>query len=727
MLLTLAIDAAEDGGSFTSTAFVAKRTFDALHASWSSYVAVCCRRDDVPVVFRLAISDAVAADTLQIDHWPGGHVPDSSAQVEVQCIASAHIRMVEYMELVPVGHDPPKVATAFVKLLLRKRVFTGASGVVALQYDGIGYGEWRFRAYYRGKAAANAAEDTELGMDVDVGIVEGQTLVLMFPFASSESSLQDRESCDHPLQPIGTHGESFKELVAMALQPAQMSPTGRHEAISHSRLLILHGPSGSGKTTLVQLVAKHFRANLLTIDCSLLSSPQLQLQDLFTAALRIQPAVLLLEDLELLFPRVLDDAKYRLVGRLVGCLESINTLEHTNVAVVGTVTSISALHDKVRQLFAEEVALEMPEKQWTADLLRSVLPADTSIAPELLKSIAVRYGQRPSNIVSLARQVAMHTPPGNAILESDLESCAREMATSSSSSSSLVTSVPDVLWTDIGGLEQVKQSLLEMVVWPLEKPHVFLRMGISPPFGMILHGPPGTGKTMLAKAAANASGCNFLNLSASDLMKAEFGESEKAITKAFDTARALSPCMVFIDEFQSLFGNRSTAGMTTSRMISQLLMEMDNLKAVSDDTQAHLPSSSAETKHDAAISSVATRVFVLAATNALAAIDPAFLQPGRFENVVYVGLPSGNEREAILKIQQSKMPWSENVDLDTLVSATEGANAASLVALCQAAAIQAMQRISAGDPAASQSIDMCDFLKALENGNFEFRSSKPEL
>uniref|UniRef100_K3W7L0 AAA+ ATPase domain-containing protein n=1 Tax=Globisporangium ultimum (strain ATCC 200006 / CBS 805.95 / DAOM BR144) TaxID=431595 RepID=K3W7L0_GLOUD len=561
-MMLLAVGTAQDGGSFTSTALVTKRGFDALRASWNSYVAVRYRPGDAPAVFRLAISDAVAADTLQIDHWPGAHQdhkPGSSTQ---------------YLELVPVGHDPPKVATAFVKMLLRKRVLTGASGVVALQYDGVDYGEWRFRAYYRGKAAATDAELTKDAVDVDVGIVEEQTLVLMFPF---DASSQAQERHGHPLLPIGAHGESFKELVAMALQSAQTSPSGQHEAISHSRSLILHGPSGSGKTTLVQLVAKHFHANLLTIDCSLLSLPQLQLQDLFTAALRIQPAVLLLEDMELLFPRVLDDAKYRLVGRLVGCLESINTLEHANVAIVGTVTSISALHDKVRQLFAEEVALEMPEKQWTADLL--------------------------------------------------------------SSSSSLMTSVPDVQWADIGGLEKVKQSLLEMVVWPLEKPHVFLRMGISPPFGMILHGPPGTGKTMLAKAAANASGCNFLNLSASDLMKAEFGESEKAITKAFDTARALSPCMVFIDEFQSLFGNRSTAGVvrskivrnrerTTSRMISQLLMEMDNLKAVSDDTHAHLPSSSSEAKRDAAISSVATRVFVLAATNALSAIDPAFLQPG---------------------------------------------------------------------------------------------------
>lgn len=204
----------------------------------------------------------------------------------------------------------------------------------------------------------------------------------------------------------------------------------------------------------------------------------------------------------------------------------------------------------------------MPDKQWTASLLRSMLPTDAAPTQELMKSIAVRYGQRPSNVTSIARQIVVNfdasAQTGESTLESEIESYAREM--SSSSSSTLTSSVPDVLWSDIGGLEQVKQSLLEMVVWPLEKPQVFLRMGISPPFGMILHGPPGTGKTMLAKATANASGCNFLNLSASDLMKAEFGESEKAITRVFDTARALSPCMVFIDEFQSLFGTRSTAG-----------------------------------------------------------------------------------------------------------------------------------------------------------------------
>lgn len=207
----------------------------------------------------------------------------------------------------------------------------------------------------------------------------------------------------------------------------------------------------------------------------------------------------------------------------------------------------------------------MPDRQWSADLLRSLLPPQLTPSSELLLSAAVRYGQRPSNMVSIARQATARLrqlerdrlPLPTLLLETEIEAFAN---TSGATTSALATSVPDMSWADIGGLAGVKQQLLEMVVWPLERPQVFLRMGISPPLGMILHGPPGTGKTLLAKAAARASGCHFLSLAASDLLNAEFGESEKAIARAFDAARALSPCMVFIDEFQSLFGDRSTAG-----------------------------------------------------------------------------------------------------------------------------------------------------------------------
>ncbi|KUF96908.1 hypothetical protein AM588_10006329 [Phytophthora nicotianae] len=365
-------------------------------------------------------------------------------------------------------------------------------------------------------------------------------------------------------------------------------------------------------------------ANLLVLDGGLLASPQLRLEDFFSAALRIQPCVLLLEDLELLFPMTLDETKYKLVCRLVNCLESILIIA---------------------------VVQQVPDNQWTVELLTSLVPRSKLLRREFLMSLAVRYGQRPSNIASIAQQICTRLSSGDSQdvsvekLESEIAASAREISSTSNGADTLSSSVPDVSWSDIGGLERVKQNLIEMVVWPLEKPEVFRRMGISSPLGMVLHGPPGTGKTMLAKATAKASGCNFLNLSASDLMKAEIGESEKAITRAFDTARALSPCMIFIDEFQSLFGSRSTAGQTTSRMISQLLMELDALKAVSDDSKAH------------ASDVAAGRIFVLAATNALSAIDPAFLQPAiqamqripanapvdeQVRNVRYQGILSGD-------------------------------------------------------------------------------------
>ncbi|KAI9995737.1 hypothetical protein PInf_012805 [Phytophthora infestans] len=579
---------------------------------------------------------------------------ETGDEVAVKLVAPADVRIVQYLALAPASEQQMQVALSLVKSLLRGRILAGRVGSITLERDGLNYGEWKYEAFYRGCSSDNVEA-------FDGGLVMDQTLVLVFPSATSTSTISSLNKPKY--QPIGAHARGFRELVAMALRRTSIASADVvGQTISAPHSLLLHAPSGAGKTTLVHQIADEMGANLLVLDGGLLASPQLRLEDFFSAALRIQPCVLLLEDLELLFPMILDETKFKLAYKA----------DSVRVAVIGTVSVIGALHSKVRQLFTEEVFLD----------------------------ICMGLSSEDSQTV------------GVETFESEIAASAREISSISNGADTLSSSVPDVSWDDIGGLERVKQNLIEMVVWPLEKPKVFRRMGISPPLGMVLHGPPGTGKTMLAKATANASGCNFLNLSASDIMKAEIGESEKAITRAFDTARALSPCMIFIDEFQSLFGNRSTAGQTTSRMISQLLMELDALKAVSDDSDVY------------ASDVAAGRIFVLAATNALSAIDPAFLQPGRFENVVYVGLPNADERQAILEIQRNKMPWSQDVKITELVNETEGANAASLIALCQAAAIQAMQRIPASAPVDEQCIAMVDFVAALEKGNFDFQNLK---
>ncbi|EEY65633.1 ATPase [Phytophthora infestans T30-4] len=710
-------------GSATSAACVSPATFRELDAVWGCYVLLKCCKLQQTRLFRLEIDEklADAVDTkVRIDHWPTcsedasanrcRNTVETGDEVDLKLVAPADVRIVQYLALAPASEQQMQVALSLVKSLLRGRILAGRVGSITLERDGLKYGEWKYQAFYRGCSSDNVEA-------FDGGLVMDQTLVLVFPSATSTSTISSLNKPKY--QPIGAHARGFRELVAMALRRTSIASADVvGQTISAPHSLLLHAPSGAGKTTLVHQIADEMGANLLVLDGGLLASPQLRLEDFLSAALRIQPCVLLLEDLELLFPMILDETKFKLACRFVNCLESIHKADSVRVAVIGTVSVIGALHSKVRQLFTEEVFLDVPHKQWTVELLASLLPSSNLLRREFLMSLAVRYGQRPSSIAAIAQQICMGLSSedsqtvGVETFESEIAASAREISSISNGADTLSSSVPDVSWDDIGGLERVKQNLIEMVVWPLEKPKVFRRMGISPPLGMVLHGPPGTGKTMLAKATANASGCNFLNLSASDIMKAEIGESEKAITRAFDTARALSPCMIFIDEFQSLFGNRSTAGQTTSRMISQLLMELDALKAVSDDSDVY------------ASDVAAGRIFVLAATNALSAIDPAFLQPGRFENVVYVGLPNADERQAILEIQRNKMPWSQDVKITELVNETEGANAASLIALCQAAAIQAMQRIPASAPVDEQCIAMVDFVAALEKGNFDFQNLK---
>ncbi|CAI5715508.1 unnamed protein product [Hyaloperonospora brassicae] len=727
----LRVDVAASGTA-SSVARVSPATFQCHGASYGSYVSLQCSDAHRLRVFRLEMDPQIGdADRIVVDHWPfvddaderscddgNDCIPNTSVVVQATCVAPCYVPVAQLVTLAPGGgHKQPQLALAFVQRLLERRILMDRSGKIALQWEGVDYGEWTYEAFFRGRC--QEPDDTRVGTGFDGGIVTDQTLVLLVPSMTLSVAPASHESQRY--YPLGVHARACRELVAMAIR--QSSSCGADEAnlaLITPYSLLLHAPSGAGKTTLVKQIAEDLAATLLVLDCGLLASPQLRLEDVFSAALRVQPCVLLLEDLELMFPMTLDESKYRLVCRLVQCFDSIQKSGLVRIAVVGTVSLLSALHSKVRQLFVEEVYLDVPEKQWTVGLLESLLPSSRMLRHEFITSLAVRYGQRPSNVASIARQICARLSREDSHVgsvdrfEAEIAAFARDISSNGNGADTLSVSIPDVSWDDIGGLECVKQKLVEMAVWPLEKPHVFRRMGISPPLGMVLHGPPGTGKTMLAKATAKASGCNFLTLAASDLMRAEIGESEKSITRAFDTARALSPCMVFIDEFQSLFGNRSTAGQTTSRMISQLLMELDALKAVSDDMDTH-------GQVHASTSVAAGRVFVLVATNALSAIDPAFLQPGRFENVVYVGLPDASERKAIMETQRKKMPWSHDVDIATLVEDTDGANAASMIALCQAAAIQAMQRVAPDAPLDEQCIAMIDFTAALAKGNFDFQ------
>ena len=228
--------------------------------------------------------------------------------------------------------------------------------------------------------------------------------------------------------------------------------------------------------------------------------------------------------------------------------------------------------------------------------------------------------------------------------------------------------IPKVKWNDIGGLENVKQLLRESVEWPLKTPDSFDKLGIRPPTGVLLYGPPGCGKTLLAKAVANESGANFISVKGPELLSMYVGESEKHIRETFRRAKQVSPCIIFFDEIDALIPRRGSSrdGHVTERVVSQLLAEISGLEELHD-------------------------VVVIAATNRPDMIDQALLRPGRFDRQILVPTPDKAARLEILKVHTKNMPL-EGVDLEKLTSETESFSGADLEALCREAAMHALRK-----------------------------------
>jgi len=228
--------------------------------------------------------------------------------------------------------------------------------------------------------------------------------------------------------------------------------------------------------------------------------------------------------------------------------------------------------------------------------------------------------------------------------------------------------LPEVHWVDIGGLEDVKKQLKEMVEWPMKQPELFEQMGIAPPRGILLYGPPGTGKTLLAKAVATESSANFISVKGPEVLSKWVGESEKAVREIFKKARQTAPCIIFFDEIDSIApqrGNSSDSGVT-ERMVNQLLSEMDGMVSLKN-------------------------VVVIAATNRPDIVDTALLRPGRFDRNVYIPLPDKAAREEIFKVHSRKMPLAKEINFDLLAEKTEGYTGADIEAICREAALVALR------------------------------------
>uniref|UniRef100_A0A7N6AX08 vesicle-fusing ATPase n=1 Tax=Anabas testudineus TaxID=64144 RepID=A0A7N6AX08_ANATE len=439
------------------------------------------------------------------------------------------------------------------------------------------------------------------------------------------------------------------------------------------RGVLLYGPPGTGKTMIGRAIASEVGAHMIVINGPEIMSKfygetEARLRQIFTEASQRQPAIIFIDELDALCPKrdgAQNEVEKRVVASLLTLMDGIGSEGHSGqLLVLGATNRPHALDPALRRpgRFDKELEVGVPGAAERADILqkqmRSVKCSATT--EELLQLADAAHGYVGADLAAVCKEAglsALRRALGASQQPSDQQLMGAVTVTlqdlqwamsvvKPSAMREVAIDVPKVRWSDVGGMEEVKLKLKQAVEWPLRHAEAFTRMGIQPPKGVLLYGPPGCSKTMIAKALANESGLNFLAIKGPELLSKYVGESERAVREVFRKARAVAPSIVFFDEIDALAserGSSSGSGGVGDRVLAQLLTEMDGIEQLRD-------------------------VTVLAATNRPDMIDKALMRPGRLDRIVYVPLPDAPTRREIFSLQFRNMPVAQNVSLDDLVA-----------------------------------------------------------
>lgn len=461
--------------------------------------------------------------------------------------------------------------------------------------------------------------------------------------------------------------------------------------------VLLHGPPGTGKTMIAKAVANETDANFVSISGPEIMSKfygesEKHIREIFEDAEKSAPTVIFIDEVDSIAPKreeVTGEVERRVVAQLLSLMDGLK--KRGQVIVIAATNRPNAVDAALRRggRFDREIEIGIPDRLGRFDVLQihtRGMPLDDDMAEDRgLREIAdMTHGFVGADLSSLCKEAAMHAirkilPRINIEEEIPAEIMEKIVVTREDFQNALQNiepsalrevfiEVPVVRWTDIGGLDSVKQELIEAVEWPLKYPEAFIAINTRPPKGVLLFGPPGTGKTMLAKAIATESEANFISIKGPELLSKYVGESEKAIRETFRKARQAAPTIIFFDEIDSMVPTRGTAFDTgvTERMVSQILTEIDGLEELKN-------------------------VVIVAATNRPDMVDPALLRPGRLERFIYIRPPDLKEREIIFNIHLKGKPLSCEIDIKKLAHRTEGYVGADIEAICHEAAIIALR------------------------------------
>ena len=494
---------------------------------------------------------------------------------------------------------------------------------------------------------------------------------------------------------IGGLHEEMQRIREMVELPLRHPELFQRLGIEPPRGVFLYGPPGCGKTLLAKALANESDANFYVISGPEIMSKfygesEARLREIFQKAQETSPSIIFIDEMDAIAPKreeVTGEVERRVVAQLLSLMDGMGA--RGNVIVIGATNRPNAIDPALRRpgRFDREIEIGVPDKAGRYEALQ-IHARNMPLSEDVdLKRLAdVTHGYTGADIASLCREAAMkalrrYIPETNLekeriapeILEKmvvkmeDFTSAYREITPTAMRE--VYVEVPQVKWDQVGGLKQVKQELMESVEWPLKKPEVFKRMGINPPRGILLYGPPGSGKTLLARAVATESEANFISIKGPEMFSKWVGESEKAIREVFRKGRTAAPAIIFFDELDAIVPRRGLGyadSGASERVISQLLTEIDGIETLQN-------------------------VLVIAATNRPDILDPAVMRPGRFDRLIYVPSPDFESLKEIFRIHAGSMPLSKDVLLDELARKAQGYSGADIEAICREAAMNALR------------------------------------
>ncbi|MCL4453658.1 VCP-like ATPase [Ferroplasma sp.] len=506
----------------------------------------------------------------------------------------------------------------------------------------------------------------------------------------------------------------IREIIELPLKHPELF---ERLGITPPKGVLLNGPPGTGKTLIAKAVANESGANFYAINGPEIMSKyygqsEQKLREIFQKADESEPSIIFIDEIDSIAPKredVQGEVERRVVAQLLTLMDGLKDRGH--VIVIGATNRLDAVDPALRRpgRFDREIVIGVPDKKGRMEILTihtrgMPLGMDDEKQSEFFSRIAdITYGFVGADLAALTRESAMNAlrrylpeidldkPIPTDVLEKMIvteDDFMEALKTIEPSSLREVTvEVPNIKWSDIGGLESVKSELREAVELPLLKPDVFKRLGIRAPKGFLLYGPPGTGKTLLAKAVANESNANFISVKGPEVLSKWVGESEKAVREIFKKAKQVSPAIIFMDEIDSIAPRRGASmdSGVTERIVNQLLTSMDGIEVLNG-------------------------VVVIAATNRPDIIDPALLRAGRFDKIIYIPPPEEEGRLKILEVHTKNMPLAKDVNLQDIARRTEGYVGADLENLCREAGMMAYRENSD-----ATEVNQDAFLKAMKS------------